>query len=68
MKNKKSHEIIKKKIIVLHFYRDIRTNVDSIFNSMISFFFPENEHQQYTKLKEENEKCNSYEEMHNYSN
>lgn len=35
---------------------------------MISFFFSENEDQQYTKLKEENEKCNTYEEMHvNYS-
>ncbi|XP_052692275.1 uncharacterized protein LOC128170528 [Crassostrea angulata] len=28
----------------------------------------ENEDQQYTELKEENEKCNTYEEMHNYSN
>lgn len=67
MKNKKSHDISKKNI-VLHFYRDIRTNVDSIFNSMISFFFSENEDKQYTELKEENEKYNTYEEMHNYSN
>lgn len=39
MKNKKLYEIIKKKIIVLYFYWDICINVDSIFNSMILFFF-----------------------------